>query len=155
MGTSSRIAVANEDGSYLSVYCHWDGYPSHNGGILLHRYKDEATVRKLISMGDLSSLGGSIGTKHDFGASDSGDQCTFYKRDRGDAGVDAQSSGSLEELFAFTQDCGGEWLYVFDHGTWLVGEVGVSMFGLPASAAPTALTPLASHPDLAETSDGG
>ena len=24
---------------FIGIYCHWDGYPSHNGAILLHHYQ--------------------------------------------------------------------------------------------------------------------
>ena len=29
MGTRSHIFVENGDGSYIGVYCHFDGYPEH------------------------------------------------------------------------------------------------------------------------------
>jgi len=48
MATTSRIAILNFDGSVDSIYCHYDGYPSHNGKILLKYYNDEMKIRKLI-----------------------------------------------------------------------------------------------------------
>lgn len=31
MSTRSQIAMLSGDDSIKSVYCHWDGYPAHNG----------------------------------------------------------------------------------------------------------------------------
>ena len=40
MSTRSHIGIWNEDGSLDVIYCHWDGYPSYNGAVLLHHYQD-------------------------------------------------------------------------------------------------------------------
>ena len=55
MGTRSRIAIRNADNTYLSVYCHWDGYPSHHAPILQQHYDTEDKVRALLAGGDFSS----------------------------------------------------------------------------------------------------
>lgn len=60
MSTRSNIAIKNADGSVISIYCHWDGYPTNNGRILLEHYKDEGKVRQLVSLGAISSLGKSV-----------------------------------------------------------------------------------------------
>ena len=57
MGTRSRIAMRNEDGTFTSIYCQWNGYPSWMGRILLENYTDEQSVHKLIALGDISILG--------------------------------------------------------------------------------------------------
>jgi hypothetical protein len=56
MSTNSRIGIENSDGTVSSVYCHWDGYPSHNGIILMEHYQDREKVQKLINLGSLSLL---------------------------------------------------------------------------------------------------
>lgn len=57
MGTRSDIIVKHPDtGEYASIYCHWDGYPSHNGRILLEYYQTYDEVVALISEGQLSTL---------------------------------------------------------------------------------------------------
>lgn len=56
MATRSRIGIQNEDGTVLSIYSHWDGYPEHNGQILHDHYQDRAKVEKLIALGSISSL---------------------------------------------------------------------------------------------------
>jgi hypothetical protein len=57
MATRSRIGIQNPDGSVNSIYCHFDGYPSHNGVILQDHYSDRDKLQQLIELGDISSLG--------------------------------------------------------------------------------------------------
>ena len=54
MGTRSRIGIQLKDDSILSVYCHYDGYPSFNGRVLREFYNTKEKVRKLIDGGDMS-----------------------------------------------------------------------------------------------------
>ena len=60
MSTRSHIGIWNEDGSLDVIYCHWDGYPSYNGAVLLHHYQDPEKIRELIALGDISSLAESV-----------------------------------------------------------------------------------------------
>ena len=56
MGTRSTIALEFADGTVEQVYCHWDGYLSHNGKILQDRYMDPFKVKELVALGGFSSL---------------------------------------------------------------------------------------------------
>lgn len=56
MGTRSRIGIEMPDHSVVSVYCHWDGYPEHNGKILVKHYQNREDVQELIDGGGISSL---------------------------------------------------------------------------------------------------
>lgn len=56
MATRSRIGIQFKTGEIVSVYCHWDGYPEHNGRVLRTHYNTEEQVRELIDGGDLSAL---------------------------------------------------------------------------------------------------
>ena len=119
MGTRSTIAIQNEDGSVTGIYCHWDGYLSHNGKILAENYTTEAAVRELIALGDLSSLGANIGEKHDFNNAPYADTiaetvCTAYGRDRGETGVDARTCHSWTR---FINAEGQEYDYLFQPST--------------------------------------
>ena len=60
MATRSTIAIENLDGTVHQVYCHWDGYISHNGVILQTKYNDRKLVEQLISGGDISVLGSTV-----------------------------------------------------------------------------------------------
>jgi len=115
MATRSRIGIENADGTITSIYCHWDGYPDHNGQILIEHYTDEAKIRRLMELGDLSVLGPEIGEKHDFNAR-ADRWCTAYGRDRGEEDV---SSMDHEDEAAFLA-CGEEYNYLFRNGEWFV-----------------------------------
>ena len=56
MATRSRIGIELKDGSILSVYCHWDGYPEFNGVKLKEHFNTHAKVAELIDGGDISAL---------------------------------------------------------------------------------------------------
>ncbi len=97
MATRSTIALEFADGTVQQIYCHWDGYLSNNGKILLEHYKDPFKVRDLIDQGSISSLGAEIGSKrpfdnpHKYGSPEYqafnaqyDNQCLFYARDRGE-----------------------------------------------------------------------
>lgn len=143
MGTRSRIALHNPalGGAFTSIYVHWDGYPDGVGATLLESYTDEDKIRKLIALGDMSSLQHTV------------EACAneAYAA-RGETGVEAQHSANLAQLSQLTQSCGGEYLYVYKEGNWYVGEGGVSAFGLPASKAPGELRLLSEV--LAEDEEG-
>ena len=103
MATRSTIALEFADGTVQQVYCHWDGYLSNNGTILLNNYSDPFKLRELIDLGDISSLGPDIGDKHSFDipfkygtpeyeaeSEARRNITTFYGRDRGEEGTNAR-----------------------------------------------------------------
>ena len=55
MATRSRIGIELKDGSVLSAYHHWDGYPQWLGRILNTHYKSRQQAADLIDGGDMSS----------------------------------------------------------------------------------------------------
>ena len=55
MGTRSRIGLQLEDGSVLSAYHHWDGYPEGLGKKLVKDYNSRDKIAELIDGGDMSS----------------------------------------------------------------------------------------------------
>ena len=54
MSTNARIGIQLSDDSILSVYHHWDGYPSWLGRILNTHYNSRSKVEELIDGGDMS-----------------------------------------------------------------------------------------------------
>ena len=54
MATRSRIGIELEDGSVLSVYHHYDGYPEWLGRILKAHYNNKELAAELIDGGDMS-----------------------------------------------------------------------------------------------------
>jgi hypothetical protein len=138
MATRSTISLEFADGTIGQVYCHWDGYLSHNGKILLENYSDPFKLRDLIDLGNLSSLRPTIGTKHPFSMFEANmtqdefynlyrDMCTFYGRDRGEGQTDATYyteylhflvDGEFEEYDYILRNVNGvaTW-FVSDHGS--------------------------------------
>lgn len=118
MGTRSTIGIERNDGTIESVYCHWDGYPAHNGKILLTFYQDRNKIDALIEEGGMSSLGANIGEKHDFDNRKVEDQCTFYHRDRGEEKVSSHATNleayGCQEEYSYVFRLDSKW-YVSDH----------------------------------------
>jgi hypothetical protein len=54
MSTRSRIGLELSDGSILSVYHHWNGYPEWLGRILQTHYNAKSLAEELIDGGDMS-----------------------------------------------------------------------------------------------------
>jgi hypothetical protein len=147
MGTRSTIGVLNTDGSVTAVYCHWDGYPEHNGRVLTENYTTEEKVRELIGFGSISSLGVKIGEQHPFSKfelkqeapdfdelmamyakSEAEGWTTFYGRDRGESDVRANTYDNVEQ---FVTEFGEEYNYLFINGTWFVNDHGATLGNTP------------------------
>ena len=56
MSTRSLIAIQMDKETVKYSYCHWDGYPEHNGQILSDFYTDRVKIMDLISRGSFSGL---------------------------------------------------------------------------------------------------
>ena len=125
MATRSRIAIEREEGTVYSIYCHFDGYPEHNGAVLQKHYQDRSKVEKLIALGDISILDREIEPKgeHSFENPETG-VVVAYHRDRGDELRKAKLhkdkasyfKSDVEEYgYLFTKE--GEWKYVEGDGS--------------------------------------
>ena len=132
MGTRSRIGIRNADDSVDSIYCHWDGYPEHNGRLLVAHYAGESKVRELMALGNISSLAPEIGVQHPFDTHDFpggyvehnklyGHMCMAYGRDRGETGQEAEHSVSVQAYLNIS--CGAEYYYIWHYGRWMVQPV--------------------------------
>lgn len=133
MGTRSDIIVHRADGTWARAYCHWDGYLEHNGRILFDNYTTQAQAEALVALGDMSSLGETVGEKHPFDrpsfgtpayekhVADFGRMCTYYGRDRGETGTEPTIGDSLAVIWP-PEDTWTEFTYVWDDGKWWVGD---------------------------------
>lgn len=116
MATRSRIGIELSDGSVLSAYHHWDGYPEWLGRILSTHYNSKELVAELIDGGDMScawtddrwddSADGSYGANH---YSLRGDNCP----PRLDADL-------CDYLLAVNAE---EYHYLFRNGKWVCYEM--------------------------------
>jgi len=120
MATRARIALELKDGSYISSYQHWDGYPGGLGYTLIDHWNSYDKIKEAIELGDASSWRYMVGEKIDF--DDRNDprhdvQNCYYGRDRGekDVGHHKHLNGAvlLDEAF----NCGEEFLYVYREDT--------------------------------------
>ena len=113
MATRSTISIVTErtnNGVGSTIYCHWDGYPSNNGRILLEHYKDAKKINALIDLGDISILAENVSPgkegirrkmneKYEYDLIPTTEPHSFdephqgvvvaYKRDRGEKDVEA------------------------------------------------------------------
>ena len=110
MGTRSFIGIQNEDESIRYVYCHWDGYPSHNGKILNEHYTDRKKVDKLLDGGDMSVLNEDIA------------DVEYYNQMKGQ---DPDNDAALvDNMVVFLEDIKNswcEWVYILNKkNKWMV-----------------------------------
>jgi len=124
MGTRSAIGVMHGD-VCKAIYCHYDGYPEHNGRILFDHYTSER-ANALVSHGNMSILGKEIYPEddlpmHSFGNRQA-DVCVFYNRDRGDYNETWQVCTSFEDML--DQFSHFQFFYVMRDGVWYVSDGG-------------------------------
>ena len=117
MATRSRIAIKLED-KILSIYCHYDGYPEHNGEILKEHYQDPAKIQSLMDLGNLSILGPEIGDVQDFNRKETRNDewCLAYGRDRGEKDTEAKSWSTIGQLEKSVKKSDQGYLYLYDNG---------------------------------------
>ena len=126
MSTNSTITVRTANNERKSIYCHWDGYPSYNGKILLEHYNTLAKAKALVKLGWLSILNENIaqpkGEVHTFDKPFDNVNI-YYGRDRGDENCEAITVKNCESM----EDKGidrQEYNYYFDGKKWyLKGKV--------------------------------
>ena len=87
MATRARIGLELDDGSFISSYQHWDGYPGGLGYNLCENWEDSKKVTEAIKLGDASSWKYMVGQQIDF--DDRSNplhevQNCYYGRDRGE-----------------------------------------------------------------------
>ena len=125
MATRSIIAKTQPSGKIKASYCHFDGYPEHNGKILASYYTDKKKINALLAEGEISVLGHNIGKKIDFDdyqLCHALNQCRFYHRDRGEK-LRKNTVKDASELEEYANDCNAEFVYLFKENKWHVLNV--------------------------------
>lgn len=120
MSTNSTITVKIKEDKYMSIYCHYDGYPSHNGQLLLDNYNTLDKATALVMLGDLSVLAASTEcpSGHTFETPIKG-YTIAYGRDRGETDSAAVTGFSLYHTHINGQR-EQAYNYVFEDGKWTV-----------------------------------
>jgi hypothetical protein len=116
MATRSRIGVQLKDGSVLSVYCHWDGYPEWNGKKLKEHFNSYEKAAELIDGGDISSLW----TDTDWNHMKMEEHRTLYYVERGqeDQDVEPNLHNSFQSFISSVNDSWSDYAYLFADGEW-------------------------------------
>ena len=134
MSTRSTIGIRLDGGGVMAIYCHWDGYPSHQKPLLKH-YNTHEKVAALIALGSLSLLGEEVGEKHLFDPiinkgddvtkkcdeyhQKFGKMCKAYHRDRGEKWDDVKPQ-TFKSVKAWKESMAESWCehsYLFNPKT--------------------------------------
>lgn len=146
MATRARIALELDNGSFISSYQHWDGYPGGLGYNLIDNWTDYAKVKAGIEQGDASKWGCIVGSKVDF--DDRNDpmhdvQNVYYGRDRGEHNVGPKTHATITDLLENGFNCGEEYLYIAREGKKnYAGKMELEWFYVERYVDETAVKPL-------------
>jgi len=115
MSTRSRIGIELTDGSILSAYHHYDGYPEWLGKTLVEHYNSKELATELIDGGDMSSCwcidrwGDMFPENQEYGPQ--------YYSERGDTNVEPRLDADLGEYLDPRDN--EEYAYLFRNGEWV------------------------------------
>jgi hypothetical protein len=118
MSTNSKIAIEQEDGSIVGIYCHGDGYLEGVGSTLNEHWNNPEKLKPAIDLGDASVWGPVIGEKINFADRDESQNC-YYGRDRGESNIEPRTYNNQQEYkedegfssFIYLLKNTGEWQY--------------------------------------------
>ncbi len=111
------VIWAKDGNKWKGIYCHHDGYLNGVGRILQKYYTTDNKVKSLISLGDISSIGPNLGTKHNFLEYDF-DVVTAYHRDRGDKWEDVAPIITKHVSSAIIDSEDIRYIYFWDGKKW-------------------------------------
>jgi hypothetical protein len=113
MSTRSRIGLELPDGSILSAYHHWDGYPEWLGRILNTHYNTKEKVAELIDGGDMSCCWTNERWSNDLLDRHREEYGPQYYSQRGEDSP-PRLDADMEEFFSDNE----EYSYIFRNGNW-------------------------------------
>ena len=121
MGTMCVIAAKCKDG-YKAISVHYDGYLEGAGVLLVRNYNTDAKVEELIALGDLNSIGPTIGRQFDnndevLHAALSPVQCIAYHRDYGRP-LCTYTAPTIKDLFHHDYYYWADYVYIWDGSDW-------------------------------------
>tara|TARA_A100001015_G_scaffold211101_1_gene236659 strand:+ start:3207 stop:3659 length:453 start_codon:yes stop_codon:yes gene_type:complete len=128
MATRSNIAYKTPEGKIRSVYCHWDGYPEHNGEMLKRHYNSFDRAVALVELGSISALKPNLNAQtagHSFETP--ADEITIaYHRDRGEE----LHISEYDDIPSWIADM-EEYAYLYTDNGWIVNDHGKEQGGFP------------------------
>ena len=116
MSTRSRIGIELSDGSILSAYHHWDGYPEWLGRILNTHYNTKEKAAELIDGGDMSSCWTNERWSNDLLDRHKEEYGPQYYSQRGEDSPPRLDADLCEYLLPANSE---EYAYVFRSGEWV------------------------------------
>lgn len=113
MATRARIGFEAQDGTIVSSYHHWDGYPAGLGYNLIKNYSDADKFREAVALGDASHWGSKVYPtgEHSFNTPED-DVNVYYGRDRGEENVAPVTFEDFADFAANWDIAGEEYAYV-------------------------------------------
>tara|TARA_Y100000356_G_scaffold106071_1_gene91919 strand:+ start:143 stop:544 length:402 start_codon:yes stop_codon:yes gene_type:complete len=109
MATRARIGLRLAEDAILSVYHHWDGYPTWLGVHLRQNYRTKDKIAELLDGGDISC----IDSDTDWNLEKVENHVQYYN----DRGENTEPRLDLNDDDFF--DNNEEYAYIFDDGEWL------------------------------------
>ena len=109
MATRSRIGLRLADDCILSVYHHWDGYPTWLGVYLRQNYTTKSQIAELLDGGDISC----IDSDSDWNLEKVENHIQYYN-DRGEK-TEPRLDLNDDDFFENNE----EYAYIFDNGEWI------------------------------------
>jgi len=107
MSTNSLVAYLKEDGSIVSTYVHYDGYVTGVGLTLLEHYNTEERAFAVSTAGYCSSLSESL-------------EKSLEKSVHTELWNVNENREEFEEYIRL--DSGLEYVYIWEHGCWMVAD---------------------------------
>ena len=112
MATRARIGLLLDTEHVLSVYHHWDGYPSFLGVFLQQNYTTKEQIAELIDGGDISC----IDSETDWN-NEKVDNYVQYYNDRGEK-TEPRLDLSVEDYIENKNGMCEEYVYLFVNNEW-------------------------------------
>ena len=126
MSTRSMIGLKTANGVDY-IRCHWDGYPSNNGVMLITHYSNKKKLIELLDLGSISSLRQYVNPpsnlRHSFD-SPLEDVTVAYSRDRGE---NIRKKTHAKDLNTYLEDlknsdCDYAYYYDSDEKKWYYSD---------------------------------
>ena len=112
MSTRSRIGLLLDNDYVLSVYHHWDGYPSFLGVFLQQNYTTKEQIAELLDGGDISCIDSTTDWNNE-----KVDNYVQYYNDRGEK-TEPRLDLSVEDYIENKNGICEEYVYLFVNNEW-------------------------------------
>ena len=113
MATRSRIGLLLDSEHVLSVYHHWDGYPSWLGVFLQKNYTTKEQIAELLDGGDISC----IDSTTDWNNEKVDNHVQYYnlRGEKTEPRLDLNVEDYIENEYSAME----EYAYLFENGEWI------------------------------------